>query len=54
MALTASTMLPLGTEARGFRLPDTDGELVAVEDFPGASASSNGNGATSRIIAKQQ
>ncbi len=38
MALTSSTMLPLGTEAPGFRLPDTDGKLVALEDVPGASA----------------
>lgn len=38
MALTSSTMLPLGTHAPSFRLPDTDGKLVALEDFPAASA----------------
>jgi peroxiredoxin len=35
MALTPSTMLALGTEAPGFRLPDTDGRTVAREDFAG-------------------
>jgi peroxiredoxin len=35
MALTPSTMLALGTEAPGFRLPDTDGGTVALEDFAG-------------------
>jgi len=35
MALTPSTMLALGTEAPGFRLPDTDGRTVALEDFAG-------------------
>jgi peroxiredoxin len=38
MALTSSTMLPLGTQAPNFRLPDTDSNPVALEDFPGASA----------------
>ena len=38
MALTPSTMLPLGTQAPGFRLPDTSGRLVAVDDFAGAPA----------------
>src|SRR4051794_28140661 len=38
MALTPSTMLPLGTEAPGFRLPDTDGKIVALDDFRGAPA----------------
>jgi peroxiredoxin len=32
MALTPSTMLPLGTKAPDFRLPDTDGTLVSLED----------------------
>jgi peroxiredoxin len=35
MALTPSTMLALGTEAPAFRLPDTDGRTVALEDFAG-------------------
>ena len=30
-------MVPLGTKAPGFRLPDTDGNLVALEDLHGAS-----------------
>ena len=38
MALTPSTMLPLGSKAPGFRLPDTEGKAVALEDFAGASA----------------
>lgn len=33
MALTESTMLPLGTEAPGFILPDTDGNKVALADL---------------------
>jgi peroxiredoxin len=38
MALTPSTMLPLGTLAPDFRLIGTDGEFVALEQFRGASA----------------
>lgn len=38
MALTPSTMLPLGSPAPAFRLPDTDGRLVALEDFRDAPA----------------
>jgi peroxiredoxin len=38
MALTPSTMLPLGTIAPGFNLPDTDGSLVALDDFANAPA----------------
>jgi peroxiredoxin len=38
MALTPSTMLPLGTPAPSFRLPDPAGRLVALEDFAGAPA----------------
>jgi peroxiredoxin len=38
MALTPSTMLPLGTEAPDFRLPDTDGRTVARDDFRDAPA----------------
>ncbi|MGI6461291.1 MAG: thioredoxin family protein [Candidatus Hydrogenedentales bacterium] len=33
MALTASTMLALGTHAPDFSLPDTDGRGVALKDF---------------------
>jgi len=33
MALTQSTMLPLGTAAPSFELPDTDGRLVSLADF---------------------
>lgn len=38
MARTPSTMLPLGTPAPDFRLPDTDGALVARDDFSEAPA----------------
>ena len=38
MALTPSTMLPLGTTAPDFNLPDTNGEMAALEDFKGAPA----------------
>jgi peroxiredoxin len=38
MVATASTMLPLGTSAPGFHLPDTSGRLVAMEDFAGRPA----------------
>jgi len=38
MALTPSTMLPLGTPAPSFRLPDPTGRLFALEDFAGAPA----------------
>jgi len=36
MALTPSTMLPLGTTAPDFQLPDTNGKLVSPADFKGA------------------
>lgn len=36
MVLTPSTMMPLGTKAPDFRLPDTDGTMVALADFAGA------------------
>jgi peroxiredoxin len=38
MALTPSTMLPLGTSAPEFRLPDTGGKMVALADFKAAPA----------------
>ena len=33
MVATPSTMLPLGTKAPAFSLPDTEGNLVSNEDF---------------------
>jgi peroxiredoxin len=38
MAETPSTMVPLDTPAPDFRLPDTDGKLVARDDFKDAPA----------------
>ncbi len=38
MAETPSTMIPLGTAAPDFRLPDTDGKMVARDDFGDAPA----------------
>jgi len=38
MALTNSTMLPLGTTAPDFSLADTDSKTVALADFEGAPA----------------
>ncbi len=38
MVMTASTMLPLGTEAPAFTLPDAEGRLVSLSDFDGAKA----------------
>jgi len=38
MALTPSTMLPLGTPAPAFSLPDTDGRLVSIDEFAPAPA----------------
>ena len=38
MSLTPSTMLPIGTAAPAFRLPDTDGGTVSLDDFKGAPA----------------
>ena len=39
MAATESTMLPLGTRAPDFRLPDFDGKPVAYFDGPGDARS---------------
>ncbi len=38
MVRTASTMLPLGTPAPNFSLPDTDGNVVSLSDFNGRKA----------------
>lgn len=38
MAETPSTMVPLGTKAADFRLPDTTGKLVSLADFKDAPA----------------
>jgi len=38
MALTPSTMLPLGTQAPDFQLPDVSGKTVRLADFQGAPA----------------
>ena len=36
MVQTASTMMPLGTEAPPFSLPDTEGKTVSLSDFEGS------------------
>ena len=38
MVLTPSTMLPLGTKAPDFLLPNVDGKTVSLADFAGAPA----------------
>jgi peroxiredoxin len=38
MALTPSNMLPLGTLAPGFHLPDTNGKIVSLAEFQSAPA----------------
>ncbi len=38
MVRTASTMLPLGTQAPAFSLPDTEGDTVSLSDFAGHKA----------------
>jgi peroxiredoxin len=38
MALTPSTMLPLGTTAPDFKLPDTNGKIISLDDFKNAPA----------------
>ncbi|MFQ6047948.1 MAG: thioredoxin family protein [Phycisphaerae bacterium] len=38
MVATASTMLPLGTQAPDFCLPDTQGKMISLADFKDAPA----------------
>jgi peroxiredoxin len=38
MVVTPSTMLPLGTPAPNFCLPDTEGNIVSLDDFKDAQA----------------
>lgn len=38
MARTPSTMLPLGTAAPAFNLPNVDGQMVSLDDFKSAPA----------------
>jgi peroxiredoxin len=38
MVATASTMLPVGTKAPSFSLPDTQGRMVSISDFHEAEA----------------
>jgi peroxiredoxin len=38
MSLTPSTMLPLGVKAPDFRLPDTSGRMVSLNDFNNPAA----------------
>jgi peroxiredoxin len=38
MVRTPSTMLELGTPAPAFRLPDTDGRMVGIDDYADAAA----------------
>src|SRR5512136_176968 len=38
MVAVNSTMLPLGTQAPGFRLPDPAGRMVSLADFKSAPA----------------
>src|SRR5208282_6872853 len=38
MSLTPSTMLPLGTTAPDFNLPDTNGKFVSLADFKDKAA----------------
>jgi peroxiredoxin len=38
MVNTPSTMVPLGTQSPSFRLPDTEGKVVSLDDFMGSPA----------------
>ncbi len=38
MVAVNSTMLPLGTKAPDFRLPDASGKIISLNDFKGAPA----------------
>ena len=38
MVAANSTMMPLGTKAPDFRLPDTAGKMVSLSDFKNAPA----------------
>ena len=38
MVATPSTMTPLGAPAPDFSLPDTEGDIVSLDDFDGAPA----------------
>ena len=38
MVDTPSTMVPLGTEAPAFRLPDQEGKLLSIDDFKSSPA----------------
>jgi peroxiredoxin len=38
MTATASTMLPLGTKAPDFKLPDTKGNIISLSDFEAVPA----------------
>jgi peroxiredoxin len=38
MVNTLSTMVPLGTQAPSFTLPDTGGEVVSLDDYKGSPA----------------
>ena len=42
MSLTPSTMLPLGTVAPDFRLPDVSGKIVVLADFGSAPEGNQG------------
>ncbi|OHB54726.1 MAG: alkyl hydroperoxide reductase [Planctomycetes bacterium RBG_13_44_8b] len=38
MVMTASTMMPLGTPAPAFSLPDTEGNIISTDDFKDSPA----------------
>jgi hypothetical protein len=53
MALTPSTMAPLGTPAPDFRLPDIDGLLVSLADCCQAPGFFGGSDATAPLAVPQ-